>query len=80
MKDLIKALQIFLKYGNPSYPTHCIHDKLLIVGIKPENISDSDKKELKTLGFSIQIAGVYDEENDFMPSETEIYSFKYGSA
>ena len=30
MKNLIKALQIFLKYGNPKWPTHCEHDNLYI--------------------------------------------------
>ena len=36
MEDLIKALQILLKYGNPSYPTHCEHDELRVHGIDPE--------------------------------------------
>lgn len=26
MEDLIKALRIFLKYGNPYSPTHCEDD------------------------------------------------------
>jgi len=30
MDDLIKALQILRKYGNPKYPTHCEHDTLYI--------------------------------------------------
>ena len=30
MEKLIEALQIFLKYGNPDYPTHCEHDELTI--------------------------------------------------
>lgn len=30
MEDLIKALQIFMKYGNPAYPFHCEHDILYI--------------------------------------------------
>jgi len=28
MKDLITALNIFLKYGNDYAPTHCEHDVL----------------------------------------------------
>ena len=79
MEDLIKALQILLKYGNPDFPTHCEHDELEICDIDPALISEEDKKELEELGFVIQIEGVYDEENEFMPQESRIYSFKYGS-
>lgn len=80
MEDLIKALQIFSKYGNPKYPTACEHDTLYIVGIEPEKISDEDKKELDKLGFIVQIEGVYDEENDYTPEDSEIFSYRYGSA
>ena len=80
MEDLIKALQILLKYGNPKYPTHCEHDELNICGIDPELISEEDKKTLEELGFLINIEGVYDEENDFTPDESKIFSFRYGSA
>jgi len=31
MDDLIKALQILRKYGNPGNPTHCEHDTLLVL-------------------------------------------------
>lgn len=69
MEDLIKALQIFLKYGNPDYPTHCEHDVMYICGIEPDQVSDEDKAELDRLGFFVA-----DEPDDgFM-------SFKYGSA
>lgn len=67
MEDLIKALQIFLKYGNPDYPTHCEHDTLL-VSINPEIVSEEDKVQLDFLGF--------------FPSEEYdecFISFKYGS-
>ena len=47
MEDLIKALQIFLKYGNPEHPTICSHDELIITEIEPENVSDADKVELE---------------------------------
>lgn len=49
MEDLIKALQILLKYGNPSYPTHCKHDELSVHGIDPGKISKEDVEELKEL-------------------------------
>ena len=68
MSDLIKALQIFLKYGDPKYPTACTHDTLIIVGIEPAQVSEEDKAELEKLGF-------------FVSSEFEAFaSFRYGSA
>lgn len=51
MEDLIKALNILLKYGNPKYPTHCEHDIMIICGIEPESVSEDDKLELDKLGF-----------------------------
>ncbi len=68
MEDLIKALQILLKYGNPKYPTVFEHDILYIVGIDLKKISIEDINELENLGFNINI------------EESEIYSFKFGSA
>ena len=50
MEDLIKALQIFLKYGNPKYPTNCSHDELF-VNIDPEKVSKEDIETLDELGF-----------------------------
>lgn len=50
MEDLIKALQIFLKYGNPQWPTNCTHD-CLYVNINPELVSDEDKALLEQLDF-----------------------------
>lgn len=68
MKKLIKALKIFLKYGNPEWPTHCEHDQLTICGIDTESVSKEDKKKLKKLGF-------------FVSKEDDAFiSFKYGSA
>ncbi len=66
MKNLIEALQIFLKYGNPEYPTHCEHDELY-VDIDPELVSEEDIKKLEELGF-------YTDDN-----KEGFYSFKYGS-
>lgn len=64
MEDLIKALQIFLKYGNPYSPTHCEHD-VLTVAIDPEDVSDEDKARLDELGFFV--------------SDDSFQSFRFGS-
>lgn len=66
MEKLIKALQIFLKYGNPEHPTDCSHD-YLYVDIDPGLVSQEDKAELEALGFII--------DNDL----GGFGSFKYGS-
>ena len=68
MEDLIKAFTIFLKYGNPHYPTHCEH-VVRYVSINPAIVSEEDKKELGELGF-------YPETTDYL---NVFYSFKYGS-
>lgn len=52
MKDLIEALNIFLKYGNPNYPTCCEHDEMFVC-IEPSVVSDEDKKKLDDLGFRV---------------------------
>lgn len=52
MEDLIKALQIFLKYKNERNPTHCEHDILMVVGISKEQVSKEDIDELEKLSFS----------------------------
>lgn len=64
MEDLIKALQIFLKYGNPTYPTHCEHD-VLFVAIDPCEVSEEDKQEIEKLSFCEADGG--------------FISYKYGS-
>jgi AAA15 family ATPase/GTPase len=67
MENLIKALNIFMKYGSPSCPFHCEHDTLYICGINYSEVSEGDKKLLDSLGF------FEDSEDDgFM-------SFRYGS-
>jgi len=66
MEDLIKALQIMLKYGNPEYPTWCEHDVLHVCDIDPSKVSDADLTELDELGF-------IEDEDGFV-------SFKFGSA
>lgn len=67
MDNLIKALTIFRKYGNPAYPTHCEHD-VMYINIPYKDVSDEDKEELDKLGF------IFDEEND------QFKSYRYGSA
>jgi hypothetical protein len=66
MEKLIEALQIFLKYGNPTFPTHCEHDVMYICGYNEKDISEEDTAKLKELGF-------------FWGDET-FQSFRYGSA
>jgi hypothetical protein len=51
MEKLIEALQIFLKYGNPEYPTHCEHDVLYVYYVKPQDVSEEDIAKLDELGF-----------------------------
>lgn len=66
MDDLIKALTIFRKYGNPWSPTNCTHDTLW-VDADAEKVSAEDLAELDRLGFNV------DEENG------GFYSFRFGS-
>ena len=66
MENLIKALQIFLKYDNSDYPTYCIND-YFIVHINPNRVSELDKIELEKLGFEV--------DEDF----NAFGSYRYGS-
>lgn len=65
MDDLIKALHIFRKYGNPQWPTHCEHDVLMVM-IDPADVDSADVLELETLGFLV--------DNEYFKS------YKFGSA
>lgn len=67
MSDLIEALTIFLKYGNPHNPTHCEHDEMTVC-IDPSGVSAEDLARLEALSFR--------------PREREqcFYSFRFGSA
>lgn len=68
MKDLIEALTILLKYGDPYNPTHCEYDELTINStINPESVSDEDKARLDELSFYV------DEEGEYFKS------FRFGS-
>ena len=66
MEDLIKALQILVKYGNPEWPTHCEHDCLWICGIDPDDVLEEDVKTLDELGFFVD--------------DDSFKSYKFGSA
>lgn len=68
MEDLIRALQILLKYANDDRnPTNCSHDVLYIcAGISPDAVSDADKSELEDLGF-------------FDNGEDSFMSYRFGS-
>ena len=50
MDDLIEALQIFRKYENPEWPTHCEHD-VMYVCVSYDVVSEEDKVKLNELGF-----------------------------
>lgn len=82
MKELIEALQIFLKYKDVAYPTHCEHDKLYICGYDDVEFSKEDKERLSELGFNIYKQGepFDDEDPDNVSDDDEISSFRYGSA
>ena len=68
MENLILALKIFLKYGNPDHPTHCEHDIMYICGIATDEVTTDDIEKLDKLGFFIS------------ESEECFISYKYGSA
>ena len=67
MSDLIEALQILLKYGNPYNPLNCNHDEVVICGIDPNDVSTTDKKRLDDLGFFVA------------ENEHSFKSFRFGS-
>lgn len=72
MKDLIEALNIFLKYGDVKYPFHCEHD-VLYVKYDSSIVSEEDKKRLDELGFfCVDDDGELLESNGFA-------SYRYGS-
>lgn len=68
MKDLIEALTIFAKYGDPYSPTHCEHDVLTVM-IDPADVSEEDKVRLEELSFTPDNYG-----DDYFTS------FRFGSA
>jgi hypothetical protein len=50
LSELIEALQIFIKYGDPHYPTHCERNELIVM-IDPELVTYEDMLKLEELGF-----------------------------
>jgi hypothetical protein len=67
LENLIKALQILNKYGNPAYPTNCEHDEFRVHKISPYKVSKEDIEELESYGFDVET------DNDCF------ISFDYGS-
>lgn len=67
LSNLIAAFQIFLKYGDIDWPTHCSHDQLSVL-VNPGKVSADDRAELARLGFLAN------------EDEEHFYSFRYGSA
>ena len=67
LSKLIQALNIFVKYGDVEYPTHCNYDELLVM-VDPILVSKDDISRLEELGFSVDY-----EDNHFR-------SYLYGSA
>jgi hypothetical protein len=53
MKDLIKAMEIFLKYcPEDTYdPTHCEHDVMYVTCVRFSDVSAEDIAALNDLGF-----------------------------
>jgi hypothetical protein len=66
LTDLIEALTIFKKYGDPSRPTHCEHDELAVV-VDPADVCEEDTVRLEELGF-------------FPAGGDHFKSFRFGSA
>ena len=52
MDNLIEALTIFRKYGNPRCPTHCEHNEMYVM-INPKLVSEEDKAKLEELYFFV---------------------------
>ncbi len=74
MKELIEALQIFLKYTDqdPYCPTHCVHDILYIYpgDVRAADMDPADVARLDEIGFA---------PDDEFAEEGAWSSFRYGS-
>ena len=53
MRNMIKALNIFLKYKDVAYPFAAEHDNLYLNVIDPKIVSDEDLNELAALGWYV---------------------------
>lgn len=58
MDELIEALNIFKKYRNEKWPTHCEHDVLMIMAVGEKEMSLEDTEQVEKLGF--HWSGEYD--------------------
>jgi hypothetical protein len=56
MQDLIKALQIFAKYTDTKWPTHCEHDEMFVM-VDPSDVSPEDLEVLEALSFTPSSTG-----------------------
>tara|TARA_Y100000310_G_scaffold344477_1_gene457450 strand:- start:338 stop:553 length:216 start_codon:yes stop_codon:yes gene_type:complete len=71
MDELIEALTILRKYGNPRNPTLCEHDTLYINDeISSNDVSSEDKERLEELGFKSK--------NEY--GDAQFVSYRFGSA
>jgi len=68
ISNLIAALQIFLRYGDITFPTGCEHDTLRVY-VNPAKVTAEDKEELAMLRFQ--------PDTEF---EDCFVSYSYGSA
>ena len=69
MKDLIKALEIFIKYvGDINYPFHAEHDIIYVClnDFHIKNMKQKDIKKLEELGF------------DWIEEREQFISYRYG--
>lgn len=69
MSKLIRALNIFLKYGDIESPIICCHEELIVV-MNPELVSEEDTVALEELGF------LANDDGTFSSSSYEAYSVK----
>lgn len=71
MKDLIEALQILLKYSDPSdkFPTHCEHD-ILYIGAGIDDLSKISKEDIDRLD---ELGIIWSDEHE------GFISFRFGS-
>jgi hypothetical protein len=52
ISELIEALEIFKKYNDRKFPTHCEHDMMIIPKYNPEDMVEEDIKRLSELSFN----------------------------
>jgi hypothetical protein len=58
MDDLIEALTILRKYGNPRCPTNCTHDELMVC-VDPGRVKLEDVQRLMELSFRVSSDGAF---------------------